>query len=117
MSVAIHPHCSPVWMLLQRAVLDKHAVRLRYHGHERIVCPHVLGWKNGQLATLVYQCAGTRSGGELPPDLHHRWRSLLLDDIAEIEPAPEAPWQTASNYTTGSISMDSILLAVPENLK
>jgi len=40
-------------------------------------------------------------------------RTTQLDDIAEIEPAPEAPWQTASNYTTGSISMDSILLAVP----
>lgn len=29
-----------IWMLLQQAVTDKRAVRLRYHGHERIVCPH-----------------------------------------------------------------------------
>lgn len=113
MTVAIHPHCPPVWMLLQRAVLDKQAVRLRYHGHDRIVCPHALGSNNGQLVTLVYQCAGTTSGAELPLDLHHRWRSLRLNDITEIEPLPQTPWQTASNYTTGSIPMDSILLALP----
>lgn len=113
MTIATHPGLPSAYEVLHHAVLDKRAVRLRYHGHQRIVCPHVIGWKNGQLVILVYQCAGTTSGGELPPDPHHRWRSLRLDDIAEVEPAPETPWQTANNYTTKSILMDSILSAAP----
>lgn len=85
MTVAIHPHCPPVWMLLQRAVLDKQAVRLRYHGHDRIVCPHALGSNNGQLVTLVYQ-----------------WASPLIVEAPFKLPVPGWPRRSRSRRATSN---------------
>lgn len=45
----------PQWAVLQQAIREKRPVRARYHGTERLLCPHALGWKNGRPKVLCYQ--------------------------------------------------------------
>lgn len=84
------------WTLLERAISDRLAVLARYHGHERTLCPHALGWKNGRPKVLAYQAAGTTSLGALHDDPRQRWRSMFVDEM-ERPTISDHPWQTADN--------------------
>jgi len=75
---------SPAWAVLVRALDQRRPVHARYHGRDRVLCPHVLGWKNGRPKVLAYQSQGTTSSGTLPRQSEHRWRSLFVDEIEEI---------------------------------
>lgn len=113
MTLVAHPLRPIAWDIIEQAIARRLAVKARYHGHERVICPHAIGWKNGRLVTLVYQCSGSTSTGALATNTTQRWRSMLLDDIEDPNIANHFPWQTASNYSTDSISMDTVLLATP----
>jgi hypothetical protein len=101
------------WTVLANALTQRRAVRARYHGHDRLLCPHILGWKNGRPKLLAYQTDGTTSTGSLLLRPHQRWRSLFVDEIDQIAIASEHLWQTAANYTGNSNCVDQIALAVP----
>jgi hypothetical protein len=110
--------CSPTqintaWTVLADSLTKRRAVRVRYHGHDRVLCPHLLGWKHGRAKVLAYQSDGTTSAGPLPARPQQRWRSLFVDEIEQITPAPDHPWQTADNYTADSNCVDQIALTVP----
>lgn len=95
------------WAVLSRAIVEERRVRLCYHGHQRVVCPHVLGWKNDRPTVLVYQLDGTTSTGALPQQPQKRWRSMLLDDI-EDPVITDGCWQGADNYSRHSVNIDRI---------
>lgn len=86
-------------------------MRISYHGHERIVCPHALGWNNGRAKALCYQTGGTTSSGPLPPDPTQRWRSLFVDQIHEPT-IIDGPWATADNYTVSCNGIDQFELTL-----
>ena len=86
-------------------------MRIGYHGHERVVCPHALGWKNGRAKALCYQTDGTTSTGPLPPDPTQRWRSLFVDHIHNAS-IVDGPWDTADNYTHPCNGIDRLELAL-----
>lgn len=101
------PACAPstgsvlprpgAWEVLAQALSERRPVRARYHGHERVVCPHVLGWAGGRAKVLAYQAAGTTSAGVLPLDASRRWRTMFVDEL--VGPVVvEGPWQSAPNY-------------------
>jgi hypothetical protein len=102
------------WAVLARALTERRPVRARYHGHDRILCPHLLGWKHGRPKVLAYQTGGTTSTGSLPPQPDQRWRSLYIDQIDQAAIAREHPWQTPSNYTPDSNCVDQIAFAISE---
>ena len=47
----------PAWDTLEAALRQRRPVRLTYHGRQRTVCPHALGWKNNKAMLLAYQTA------------------------------------------------------------
>lgn len=100
------------WSLLADSLTNRRAVRVRYRGHDRVLSPHLLGWKHGRPKVLAYQSDGTTSAGLLPSRPQQRWRSLFVDDIEQIALAPDRPWQTADNYTADSNCVDQIALSV-----
>lgn len=106
------PHRPPAWDLLERAVTDKRTVRAGYHGHDRLLCPHLLGWKNGRARILAYQAAGSTSSGTLSDDHQQRWRWMLVEDIEDAA-ITDDPWHTAPNYRPGGTGIDIIEVAVP----
>ncbi|MGH9009911.1 MAG: hypothetical protein ACRDYF_08720 [Acidimicrobiia bacterium] len=107
------PSRPPAWAVLQRALTQKTPVRVRYHGNERVLCPHVLGWKNGRPKVLAYQAGGTTSQGALPDDPQQRWRSMFIDEVEDaiIAEGPWA-WETADNYSQTSNCIDDLEIAI-----
>lgn len=109
------PH-PPAWAVLEEALTQRRPVRARYHGHERVLCPHALGWKHGRAKLLAYQSAGTTSIGTLPTDTHQRWRSMFIDEI-EHATITDDPWQTADNYSPDTNAIDEVIISVATDLK
>jgi WYL domain len=101
------------WVVLEQALTERRPVRIRYHGTDRVVCPHALGWKNGRPKVLAYQPGGTTSRGPLPPDPHQRWRSMFIDEIEQATIA-EDPWATAANYSSTSNGIDQLAIAISD---
>ena len=101
------------WVVLERAVVERRRVRLRYHGTERVVCPHVLGWKSGRAKALLYQVDGTTSQGLLPDDPRQRWRSMFVDEI-EAATVVGGCWESAENFSVSSSCVDVVGVAVGE---
>jgi hypothetical protein len=103
--------CPPAWAVLHRALIDRRPVKARYHGQERIICPHALGWKNGRPKVLSYQSGGTTSQGQLSADPRQRWRSMFVDEI-EDPMITDHDWQTAANFSLDSNCIDTLDIAV-----
>lgn len=104
-------HRPPVWDLLARALTERRTVRADYHGHTRLLCPHVLGWKHGRARALSYQSAGSTSRGPLDADHDRRWRWMFVDEI-ENGVMTDEPWQSAPNYRPGGNGVETIAVAV-----
>lgn len=85
------------WAVLELALVERRVVRLRYHGHDRVVCPHVLGWKSGRAMCLCYHVGGTTSEGTLRADPRERWRSMFVDQVEEAVLTGDA-WQSGEDY-------------------
>lgn len=102
----------PAWPLLEQALIQRRTVRARYHGTERLLCPHALGWKLERAKVLVYQAGGATTARPSPTDPNQRWRSMFVDEI-EDPTITDEQWQTASNYTLRSNGIDTLALAVP----
>ena len=101
----------PAWAVLATALAQCRPVHACYHGRDRLLCPHVLGWGNGRAMVLCYQAAGSTSDRALPPDPRHRWRCMFVDELEHVVITNE-PWQTAENYKGYSNSIDRIELRV-----
>ncbi len=88
----------PAWDTLEQALRQRRPVRLTYHGRQRTVCPHALGWKNDRAMLLAYQTAA-QAHGDLPAEPRQGWRNLFVDDISDATVvAPATAWQSADNY-------------------
>lgn len=107
MNLTAGPGRPPAWAVLERALIERCPVRVRYHGQERVLCPHALGWKHGRPKVLAYQAGGTTSHGPLPPDPTQRWRSLFVEDI-EDPVITDGRWETADNYRPRSNGIDEL---------
>jgi hypothetical protein len=116
MTSPVQPSRPPAWDILERALTERRAIKASYHGHDRILCPHALGWRKGRAKVLVYQSDGTTSIGALPPDTRQRWRSMFVDEI-EHATIIDDTWHTAENYVPQSNGIDELALHVPVRLK
>jgi len=104
-----HTSSAPTWAVLEEALVAKRRVRLRYAGHERTICPHVLGWKNDRAKVLAYQVEGTTSQGRLAQDPTQRWRSMFVSDIDQAM-IVEGSWQSSPNYGPTHNGIDEVAL-------
>ena len=92
-------------------------VAVAYHGRQRIICPHALGWKNARPMLLGYQVGGQTSTGALDADPRKRWRCMYVDEIEQVHPDRTTPWATAENYNASRPfnTIDQLAVAVPSN--
>ena len=109
--VALAPR-PPAWDVLALALAERRPVRARYRGAERVLCPHVLGWKSGRAKTLCYQSGGTTGHGGLPSNPAQRWRSLFVDDLEDVELLRSHRWGTAPNYSLLTDCVDQVEIFV-----
>ena len=97
----------PAWDILRQAIAERKTITARYHGHVRVLSPHVIGWRNGRAKLLSYQPAFTEDAG-------HQWRSMFIDELEDAA-ITDLPWLTAPNYTASASGIDLIELAVPHD--
>jgi hypothetical protein len=90
---------SPLFELLWDAIVKKRQIVTRYKGCPRVLCPHVLGYKNGKEHCLFYQCGGTSNSGLGPVGSSQNWRCIPLDGLDEVS-ARDGSWYTAYNSRT-----------------
>ena len=103
------------WVSLQTALRQRRPAVVSYHGKQRLICPHALGWKNGRPMLLGYQTGGQTTTGTLPADPRQRWRCLFVDEIDQVTAAdPASAWGTADNYNPAHPfpAIDEIAIAI-----
>jgi hypothetical protein len=102
------------WDALEAALRQRLPVRVFYHGHQRLICPHALGWKNGKAMLLGYQTGGHTHTGTLPAAPNNRWRNFFIDDIEVVTAEEATSWQTADNYNAAHPfnAIDELTIAV-----
>ena len=102
------------WAPLEAALRQRQPVRVSYHGRQRVVCPHALGWNNARPMLLGYQVGGQTSTGTLDPDPCKRWRGMYIDEIDHVHADGTTPWATADNYNPSRPfnAIDQVAVAV-----
>jgi hypothetical protein len=67
------------------AVLEHRLVRLRYHGHDRVVEPQLVGLHEaGEPMLVAYQTSGGSQSGVVPG-----WRTFITTSVEEVEVTDE----------------------------
>jgi hypothetical protein len=103
---------STVFRLFHRAILQRQQIICRYQGHDREVCPYILGHKDGREAALVYQFGGTSSCG-LPPG--GQWRCLILSEV--LGPAArDGQWHGDAKHSITQRCVDVVFVDVNINV-
>src|SRR5580698_7244280 len=92
------------YQIFRDAILNKQQVVCQYGGHERMVCPHVIGTKQGRPQVLTWQFAGGSSSG-LPPD--GQWRCMEISKVANAV-ARSGEWRTGENHSRPQTCVDQI---------
>ena len=92
------------YQTLREAILAKSPVRCTYHGYVRLVCPHVIGRKNGHPQVLVFQYGGGSSSG-LPPE--GEWRCMKVDEVTHVQ-VISGEWHTDTRHTKPQTCVDEI---------
>jgi hypothetical protein len=94
--------------LLVNAINERLVVTATYQGYQRIMCPHVVGYKKGELNALFFQFAGgSRSG--LPPG--GQWRCVHVAELANVSAAP-GEWHTGDSHTQPQTCVDDVIATV-----
>jgi hypothetical protein len=106
---------SPIFELIWDCIVQKKQVVARYKGELRVLCPHVLGYKNGKEQCLFYQCGGGSPSSLGPVGSARNWRCIPLDGLDAAE-ARDGPWHTAQNAASRpSTCVDQVFIQVSDD--
>lgn len=86
---------SRVYKLFEQAMRTRRQIVCIYDGHDREVCPVILGHSDEQEKALTYQFAGKSKSG-LPPG--GEWRCLFLSKISKAR-LRDGPWLVGSRHS------------------
>ena len=88
------PLRSDAFELVKQATAERKLISAVYHGKQRELCPHVLGWKAEREHALFFQVGGESEKG-LASD--GSWRCLNLDELSEVA-VHEGEFRTGPGY-------------------
>ena len=103
------------WEPLEAALRQRRPVRLTYHGRQRLVSPHALGWKDHRPMLLAYQTPAPVDTAAAPTNARPGWRCMYIDEIDSIDTAePASAWATAGSYNPGQPfpAIDHVTIAI-----
>ena len=89
---------------VRNAILTKQQIIAHCQGHQREMCPHVLGTKRGKQHALFFQFGGSSNSG-LP--LGGAWRCIDIGDLQAVQ-VREGPWHTGQSHTKPQTCVDEI---------
>ena len=94
--------------LIITAIQNRLIVTAMYQGYTRVMCPHVIGYKDRQLNALFFQFAGGSKSG-LPP--HGQWRCVHVGELSSVAIAP-GEWHTGPSHTRPQTCVDEVIAEV-----
>ena len=84
--------------LAAAAVFQKRSISAVYDGHQRLLCPHILGWnKDRELRLLCFQFGGS-SSKPLYTGEGSNWRCLNVEKLSAVR-LTEHPWRSGGEHT------------------
>lgn len=89
---------------MRQAIIDKQQIIATYAGHQREMCPHVIGSKAGREQALFFQFAGGSSSG-LPPG--GEWRCIPIDGLSDVSAQP-GEWHTGPRHSQPQTCVDQV---------
>ena len=89
---------SGTYDLIKRAILNRRAMEIVYHGYSRRVCPHVLGSTQGIQHAFFYQHGGGSKSGLKPDGSADNWRCTFISEITSARIVDD-DWHTAMNWS------------------
>ena len=98
---------SDTYALIRGAIEQRQQVHASYAGHNRLLCPHVIGTKAGEPRVLFFQFGGGSSRGLAPGG---DWRCLSIAGLSEIS-VLDGEWRTRP-HSQPQTCIDEIDLAV-----
>lgn len=84
--------------LVREAILQRKIVSATYDGYHRLMCPHVIGTKNGRRQALFYQFGGESRSGLDYPGSPKNWRCIPVDVLTDVL-LVDGDWHTAPNHS------------------
>ena len=94
--------------IIVNAIQQKLIVSAMYQGYQRIMCPHVIGYKDGILNALFFQFAGGSKSG-LPPG--GQWRCVRVSELSDVSSRP-GEWHTGADHTRPQTCVDQVIAQV-----
>jgi hypothetical protein len=98
---------SAVFHLFHRAILERKQIVCRYQGHNREICPIILGHKDGRERALVFQFGGTGSEGAVKGD----WKCLNLSDVQDAK-SRNGRWRSGDTHRSKQRCVDDVFIDV-----
>jgi len=95
------------YALVRRAIEERQQVHATYSGHQRRMCPHVIGARDGEPRALFFQFAGGSGRGLRPQG---DWRCLPLAGLSEVS-IHDGPWHTRA-HSEPQRCIDDVDLAI-----
>ena len=95
---------SDYFAIISDAVRNKKQVTCVYQGLYRKICPHTIGWKNGQAKVWGFQFGGESSNG-LPDN--GEWRCMFIAGITDLA-VQDGEWHTRDDYDREQSCIDDI---------
>ncbi len=87
------------------AIKNRRLLSFRYHGHPRLVEPHLLGVTTaGNLALSAYQVGGSSDSGAVPD-----WRLFAVTEMRELQSTSSSFAGTRPKYNPADTRMTRIL--------
>lgn len=82
------------YTLFAQAMRERKQIRCIYDGHERSICPIILGHSGDEEMALVYQFAGGSKSG-LPRE--GQWKCFRLAKTSHVR-LRDGPWHAGSSH-------------------
>ncbi len=87
---------SATYSLVREAIENERQITCTYQGHDRELCPHVIGYLDGEERLLAFQFGGS-SGSALPHG--GAWKCLRVAEMRDTR-ARDGRWHTGSLHQT-----------------
>jgi len=99
---------SAIYRLIRAAIENEQQITCRYDGHDRALCPHIIGWTDGEEKLLAWQFGGTTSS-VLPPG--GQWRCLRVAGMQDVK-ARDGRWYSGSRHRSTQSCVQEIDLDI-----
>ena len=93
--------------IIRHSIENRLIVIATYRKRKRVMCPHVLGTKNGRPQALFYQFSGESSSGLGKDGDPGNWRCMFLSELSDVT-SEEGEWHTAPNRSRPQTCVDDV---------